>query len=270
MLHECVVEANHGPLRHEFVKHGIDIYTCAVCGCIMADVDFVHEQYENDDYYTMAFKTKAEAEAHWGFRWRHILRTLQRYTPLGVRLLDVGAGNGYFVHLASTEFGMRAEGVEISQAEVAYARRMFGVSLKRTELRDITLQYDVVTSFNVIEHVTAPGALLDEMSQKLRAGGYLALTTPSPACIHRRVKGLQQWGMVHPPHHINLFTREALTKLVERAGFEVVEYSTISTYINFVRKHDTNGLLLRRALFQLLRWTGLGADHFLLCRKSEV
>lgn len=265
MINECVVEPGHAPLRREFAKNGVDIYTCGHCGCIMADIDFVHDQYEEDGYYTMAFKTKAEIEDHWGFRWRHILRTLHRYSGV-LHLLDVGAGNGYFVHIARTEFGMHADGVEISAAEVAYARQMFGISLKRGDLRDIGGEYDVVTSFNVIEHVTDPAALLAGMRQKLRHGGLLVLTTPSPACVHRRVKGLQAWGMVQPPHHINLFSRDALVTLLNRGGFEVIESSTISTYINFVRRFDTGSLLLRRAMFSLLKLTGLGADHFLICR----
>ncbi|TRP72480.1 hypothetical protein DNP82_23915, partial [Salmonella enterica subsp. enterica serovar Panama] len=54
------------------------------------------------------------------------------------------------------------------------------------------------------------------------------------------------------------------------AGFEVLEYSTISTYINFVRAFDTKGLLLRRAAFHLLKGANLGADHFLICRKART
>ncbi len=58
---------------------------------------------------------------------------------------------------------------------------------------------------------------------------------------HRRILGLEKWNMVAPPHHINLFTRVALEEMLEHAGFEVLEYSTISTYINFVRSFEHEG-----------------------------
>lgn len=269
MIQHCVVRPEHASPRRSFVKSDVDIYECPTCGCIMADLRFVHDQYESDNYYTIALKTRAEVDDYWGFRWRHILRSLLRHVRKP-RLLDVGAGNGFFVYLARTEFGLAADGLEISDAESAYAREMFGVELIRSDLAHVAGRYDAVTSFNVIEHVADPMALLRGMASRLNDGGQLLVTTPNPSCIHRRVRGLQKWGMVAPPHHINLFTRPALEEMLALAGFEVLEYSTISTYINFVRTFDTKGLLLRRAAFHLLKGANLGADHFLICRKART
>lgn len=265
MLRNCAVHAGHAAPRFVFPKSGVDIYTCPTCGCIMADLDFTHDQYEAANYYTMAFRTRAEIEGEWAFRWRYILRTLQRYTA-APRLLDVGAGNGYFVYLARTEFGMRASGLEISAAEADYARDTFGIELLRGDLSTVTESYDVVTAFNVLEHVKQPVALLTQMSERLPPGGLLVVTTPNPSCIHRRLRGLNRWNMVCPPHHINLFTRGALREMLSRAGFRILEYSTLSTYINSVRKIDTQSLVLRRAAFQALKTAHLGADHFMICR----
>ena len=233
----------------------------------MADLDFVAGQYEADSYYTMAFKAKADIEGEWGFRWRYILTALQRYAA-APKLLDVGAGNGYFVHLARDEFGMAADGLEISAAERDYARSMFGIELLDGDLAQVAGRYDVVTSFNVLEHVKRPVDLLTQMSARLTSQGLLLLTTPNPSCIHRRLRGLSHWNMVCPPHHINLFTRAALEEMLAAAGFTVLEYSTLSTYINAVRKIDTRGLMLRRAAFHALKTANLGADHFLVCRKK--
>jgi SAM-dependent methyltransferase len=265
MLTDCVVRVGHAPPRRAFVKEGVDICICPTCGCIMADLEFVHGQYEASTYYTMAYKDKADIEQEWGFRWRHILRTLRHYTG-APRALDVGAGNGYFVFLARAEFGLQADGLEISAAEADFARRTFGVELLRGELAALDAQYDVVSSFNVLEHVREPVGLLAQMRDRLAANGHLLLTTPNPSCIHRRVLGLRKWNMVCPPHHINLFTREALFEALAHVGFEVLEYSTLSTYIRAVRKFDTGGLLFRRAAFQALKSANLGADHFVVCR----
>ncbi len=267
MLQNCAVHAEHAAPRFAFPKGDVDIYTCPTCGSIMADLEFVPEQYEAANYYTMAFKTKADIESEWGFRWRYILGALRRFGA-GPTLLDVGAGNGYFVHLARTEFRLRADGLEISAAEADYARDTFGLELLRGDLSVVTAKYDVITSFNVLEHVKQPMTLLTEMSERLAPGGLLVLTTPNPSCIHRRLRGLNGWNMVCPPHHINLFTRTALQEMLTRVGFEVLEYSTLSTYINSVRKIDTRSLVLRRAAFQALKTANLGADHFLICRKG--
>jgi 2-polyprenyl-3-methyl-5-hydroxy-6-metoxy-1,4-benzoquinol methylase len=269
MLRSCAVDSGHAAPRFAFPKSGVDIYTCPTCGCIMADLEFSHEQYEAPSYYTMAFKTAAEIEGEWGFRWRYILRELQHYKA-APKLLDVGTGNGYFVHLARTEFGIPAEGLEISAAEIEYARATFGLELLRGELSSINETYEVIGSFNVLEHVKEPTALLDQMCGHLVPAGLLAITTPNPTCIHRRVHGLSKWSMVCPPHHINLFTRTALQEMLTRRGFTILRYETLSTYINSVRKIDTHSLLLRRAAFQALRSVNLGADHFLVCRAPSA
>jgi len=67
MLPNCAVDIGHAAPRFVFPKRGVDIYTCPTCGCIMADLEFVPEQYEATNYYTMALKTRPEIEAEWGF-----------------------------------------------------------------------------------------------------------------------------------------------------------------------------------------------------------
>ncbi|HEU4531359.1 MAG TPA: class I SAM-dependent methyltransferase [Steroidobacteraceae bacterium] len=233
----------------------------------MADLEFVHAQYEQDNYYTIASSDKAQVELEWGFRWRHILEKI-RARHGRARVLDVGAGNGYFVFLARSEFGFDAQGVEISDAEIRYAREQFGVELLKSPLAALPTDHDVVCSFNVIEHVADPAGLLQDLHARLRPGGSLFLSTPNPACIHRRRSGLRNWGMVDPPHHINLFPRRALQELLELSGFSIDSYTTLSTYIRFVRKYDTRNLLLRRTLFNILRAGNLGADHFFICTAS--
>lgn len=163
-----------------------------------------------------------------GFRWRHILRTLQRYTDTP-RVLDVGAGNGYFVFLARAEFGLQADGLEISAAEAEFARKIFGVELLRGELAAIDTQYDVVSSFNVIEHVQEPTALLVQMRDRLAARGHLTLTTPNPSCIHRRLLGLQRMehglpATSHQPVHAHRPVRRACARWLRDSRIQHAEH----------------------------------------------
>jgi 2-polyprenyl-3-methyl-5-hydroxy-6-metoxy-1,4-benzoquinol methylase len=234
----------------------------------MADIDFVHEQYESEYYYTMIHKTKVEIEYEWGFRWRHILSRIAELSDFS-SLLDVGAGNGYFVDLAFREYGMKSTGLEISTEEIEFAKNIVGVDLINESIIDHKLNYDVVTCFNVIEHVPDPQALLTCLVDRMQPDGILVISTPNPACIHARVKGIENWDMVAPPHHINLFTRASLDEMVGVRNLEIVKYETLSTYINFARRYDTKDLILRRLFFNALRILGLGADHFFILRKRK-
>jgi hypothetical protein len=72
--------------------------------------------------------------------------------------------------------------------------------------------------------------------------------------------------MISPPHHINIFSREALELTLGNAGFEIVSYDTLSTYISALRRIERRGTALRQVVFDALRLGNLGADHLVLAR----
>jgi SAM-dependent methyltransferase len=234
----------------------------------MADIEFFQEQYEDDDYYTMSLKNLAAIDTEWGFRWRLVNDVIARRAH-GRKLLDVGSGNGYFVKIARDEFGFDAIGIEISEKEIEFARDVVGVDLLARDLMSIDDDFDIITLFNVVEHVSDPIGLLEAALRRLRKGGVIVLTTPSPKAIHVRLNGLQDWAMICPPHHINIFTRLSLEKIRRRFGLEELHYATISTYIRLLRRIEGRRLILRRLAYSILSALGLGADHFVVWRKSD-
>lgn len=268
MIRTCVVNDAHGPPGYFLKRNGVDVLRCPRCKSLMADVPFDASQYERDEYYTMKFRTREDIERYWGFRWRHVLNALRtRATPS--TLLDVGAGNGYFVYMAGKEFGLDAFGIEIAEKEIDFARRVVGIELSKQALEEHDRRdYSVVTLFNVLEHVPDPLSILREAHNHLRPGGYLAVTTPNPSCVHVRVKGLRNWGMVDPPHHINLFTKGGLFGILTRTRFQPTHYETLSTYMEWLLRYDTRNYIARQVLFRVLRALSLGADHLVIARKT--
>ncbi|MFL6672198.1 MAG: class I SAM-dependent methyltransferase [Massilia sp.] len=232
----------------------------------MADIAFEHEQYESSDYYTLSHKTIDSIDSEWGFRWRYILNRIVQKGNFS-SLLDVGAGNGYFVALASKEFGLDASGIEISTEEIRFASDVIGIELIKEDLSKHLPIYDVVTCFNVLEHVSDPQSFLTAAIDRMKPGGILVLTTPNPGCVHSKIKGIKDWDMVDPPHHINLFSKKALDEMLKSRNMELIQYETLSTYIKFVRKFDTQSLIYRRLFFHALRMANIGADHFIISRK---
>jgi len=228
---------------------------------------FVQEQYESETYYTMRFADLAAIDSQWGMRWRYILQVLRQAGGAG-RLLDIGAGNGYFVRLASSA-GFGATGLEISQKEIDFAREVVGVHLENSDLATMTEAYDVLTLFNVIEHVPDPATLLAQAWSRCRENGLIALTTPNPGCLRARVVGVERWEMICPPHHLNILGAKGLAPLLNRTGFRLVRYETLSTYMSWLGKAGRAGRVLKPGMFHALRRLRLGADHFVVARKVE-
>jgi len=249
-----------------FQRNGIDIYVCPSCGTYVSDCGYSSDQYD-DSYYTIASTDTAEIEGRWGFRWRYVLDQLLELSPGTRTVLDVGAGNGLFTKIAGEEYGLDATGIEISAASVDFARDVLGVELLVEDLADHDGTYDCVTAFSVIEHVSDPLGMLEQLAERVTPGGVLILATPNPKCIQRRIKGEKKWGMICPPHHLNIFSRRGLEDMVGTIGLHAESWETISTSVKLVRRFDTPKHHLRRAIFHAFRAGHLGADQLLIARK---
>lgn len=93
------------------------------------------------------------------------------------RLLDVGAGGGEFVHLAS-RIGFSATGVEPSEGYAAHARDTLGADIRTTTLEQAEGEHDVVTVFHVVEHLRDPVLAFQRLRSRLRPGGLLYVEVP--------------------------------------------------------------------------------------------
>ena len=104
----------------------------------------------------------------------------------GLRLLEVGCGDGALCGVLHSSLGAAVTGVDISDKGLAYARMMFGQRGWRGEFRQVSgdgmgfpdASFEVVVCSDVIEHVDDPQAMLREIHRLLAPGGRLVITTP--------------------------------------------------------------------------------------------
>jgi len=144
-------------------------------------------------------------------------------------LLDIGCGEGDLVSAALAR-GQSAVGIDISETAIERARaRHPGANFLVHAIEDQpwpveSNAFDVVSSFEVIEHLIHPASLLQGAYSALRDGGLLTISTP----YHGKIKNLALTMMHFDKHfavegdHIRFFTDVALRKLCESNGFEVL------------------------------------------------
>jgi len=148
------------------------------------------------------------------------------------RLLDVGSGYGFFLNYAK-ELGWDPTGVELAADQGAWCQREFGISVE-TDLSSKALEpggYDVITMWDVIEHLTDPPNFLRRCHDLLRPGGVILIKTPNadillqdkPWWLKPYLKLYIHLGYpANPVEHTFHFTFDRLHKLVEEIGFLVV------------------------------------------------
>lgn len=154
-----------------------------------------------------------------------------------LRLLDCGAGHGALLAEARAR-GLEAAGLEVSGAAIARADESHpGVDLRQHSVEDLPWpiepsSWDVVVSFEVIEHLLEPRALLGGARSALVRGGALFISTP----YHGLVKNMAVAAFRFESHfavdgdHIRFFTDRALRRLLETNGFEVLEIAHLGRF----------------------------------------
>jgi 2-polyprenyl-3-methyl-5-hydroxy-6-metoxy-1,4-benzoquinol methylase len=148
----------------------------------------------------------------------------------GARLLEVGAGHGLFL-AAARERGYDVVGVELSETSAAHARESLGLTVHSTQLEDAPLagRFDVICAWDTIEHVPDPDVILTEIHRLLKPGGRLFLTTGDLGSFNARIRG-SRWRQIHPPTHVNYFSRATMRTLLSRLGFRTVGIETTAYY----------------------------------------
>jgi 2-polyprenyl-3-methyl-5-hydroxy-6-metoxy-1,4-benzoquinol methylase len=149
------------------------------------------------------------------------LRPLQRLIgpPSGRLLLDVGAHIGIFVDVAC-KAGWKATGIEPSRWSVDIARRS-GIELIEGTLDSSDLpdnHFDVVTMWDVIEHLSDPMAELNHVFRVLKPGGWVVIHTMNIESPFAKLLG-RRWPWLMEMH-LSYFSTQTLRCMLERAHFQ--------------------------------------------------
>jgi 2-polyprenyl-3-methyl-5-hydroxy-6-metoxy-1,4-benzoquinol methylase len=153
---------------------------------------------------------------------KHLAEMEQHVGPANGRsLLDVGAYIGVFVEMAQAA-GWNAAGVEPSTwaAEEAQRRGLHIIQGTQAAPDLQGRQFDVITMWDVIEHVAEPLAEVQKAHQLLKPSGWLVVHTMDIDSPVARLMG-SRWPWLMDMH-LHYFSRQSMAYMLAQAGFEVV------------------------------------------------
>jgi 2-polyprenyl-3-methyl-5-hydroxy-6-metoxy-1,4-benzoquinol methylase len=180
------------------------------------------------------------------------VRELRARTALAAgRVLDIGSGYGFF-RVALEEAGYEHDGLEVSEFARAVASSSYGLETYAGTLEEHwerwESRYDAVTLFDLIEHVTDPERMLEQIARILKPGGVVVIKTPNIDCPEASVFGPHYHSLKR--EHLNYFSAASLTAAAQRAGFTAIEVASAShLLVGFVGEEQTRAweLALRGA-----------------------
>ena len=217
--------------RRLVTKNGCDVVRCTACGLVFVwpqpSAAELEALYSSPTYH--AAVDEAERRRYFATR----LKQVEELVPRRGRVLDVGCSQGLFLEAARAE-GWDAVGIDLNRKAVAEAAAR-GLDVVHGELRAGRFEsasFDVVTLFDLIEHVRQPAELLTACYDALRPGGLLMLTTPDVSGLLPRLTyvafglTLGAWGHPTPPAHLVQFSPRTVSQMLVRTGFEAVDIWT--------------------------------------------
>ncbi len=209
---------------HRFVEsHGsYKVFRCAGC-----TVEFAWPMDSTLDKGSIArvYESRTEFVGQYiGWFHREFLKHMP--SPPGA-LLDVGCGTGDFVELASRN-GYKATGIDPDQTAIESGKAFHGdVPLFCTTAADFfrrnDSRHDVITFFEVLEHLENPQGFLQEVRRHLVYRGHIALSVPNNDSPMIRLYRKATRVIDYPPHHLTRWSKKALRRLLEAGGFEIVQ-----------------------------------------------
>jgi SAM-dependent methyltransferase len=126
--------------------------------------------------------------------------------------------------------GWHVVGIELNPEAADYGRQVRELAIHTGKLEDIPLEenaFDVVTMWDVLEHVIDPTQTLDIVRKLLKPGGLFVAATPNPSSLEARLFG-DAWAGWDRPRHLYIYSPEVLRRFLEQAGFKEVKIKSFS------------------------------------------
>jgi SAM-dependent methyltransferase len=232
--HNCLIcQANNlHPMKDYTSAH---LCKCGSCGFVFSqaiptpeELEEHYQGYGRNDYLSpITIK-----------RYHELLDKMESFRKTN-KILDVGCGIGYFLAVAK-ERGWEVYGTEYTNEAVRICEEK-GINMQKGVLNNENYEkdsFDIITSFEVIEHINNPNEELRNFYSLLRPGGLVYVTTPNfNSLLRYRLK--EKYNVISYPEHLSYYSPKTLTKVFQDCGFKTLKIE--STGISLSRLRSSKG-----------------------------
>lgn len=192
---------------------------CKTCGLVRVSGDFSYSfmsKFYSSDYYPEGFVSSLV----FNFFSRIRLRKISRLRHSG-DVLDIGCGNGRFLFAAKRE-GYGAYGLEISTAarRVAKSKGIYVYDKGLLEQDFKTKKFDIITLWQVLEHIDDPNRYLSKIKKIIKKDGLLYIGVPNIQSTQYLIFR-NKWFHLDLPRHLFAYSPKTLKEILEKNGFDV-------------------------------------------------
>lgn len=218
------------------IEDQLSVVRCRVCGLIYVDSEAPGEIESQRQHWEDLYSGSNTTQSH-GHESRKILINKFIKSKRGKmllkaenRVLDIGCGEGFFLQLLTKLGNKEIYGVDKSENAIQSLRKTDGINVFAGELTDANYQedfFDLITLWDVLEHLPDPRVILAEVRRILRKGGKLFIRVPN---AHYLLFKYFIWGKIFrrekcfiPKFHYYNFSPRNLRRILKKEGFNSID-----------------------------------------------
>ena len=226
----CGVPEHHAVHRR---IDGLNVVACEKCGLYYVNpqptqaalsrfyadgyFDGSHDFYSGRSYFTARSSAlRDEAITGWHFVRQHC-------DVRGKSVLDLGCASGELLTLARKHGATAVRGLELDREAAEYGRKAYGVDIIHGTIEDCltdTAAFDIITAFDVLEHVKRTLLAFERIARALKPDGVLLCVTPNGQCIDRW--GADWLGLQKDMEHLVYLRATDLQRMGQRFGLTLI------------------------------------------------
>ena len=213
----------------QFTKNNFDIFRCNQCAVIFTHIP---DSFNLESIYDQSYFQGGQEDGYGNYlgteevlrkEFKKSVKTLRKLTDHqdNLRLLELGSAYGFFLDEAQSYF--QCTGIEVSEEAAKFSQDrghevIHGVLDANTASH--LGKFDIVTMFDVIEHLPDPVQTLNYINEILNPNGLIMVTTGDVDSILSKIMR-QKWRLMAPPQHTFFFSKRTLGSIFENMNYSI-------------------------------------------------
>lgn len=168
-------------------------------------------------------------------RAKFFINKINKFKKKG-SILDIGSGFGHNLAIAKKS-GYMVQGIEISVGAARYSKSKYNLDIINHDFNSVEINsnsFDVITMYDVLEHMKNPNISLNKAHNILKKDGLLVIQCPNIDSIMAKVTR-DRWVWFLLPYHLFHFSTKSIELLLKMNGFKTMKISTRDDWPEFIQ-----------------------------------
>lgn len=230
-----------------FNKSGYDHQKCNECDFIYVNPSLAHEVILNDVYgetpYPFFDTVNSDSQREFDKkRFNSVIDFLEKDFPEKKSIYDIGCGSGYFLHLCKERGFTKTDGIDALKRSADYAKEEFNLNVDYGDykiFKGSTQKYDVISMWELLDHVTDPLDLFEVALERLNDDGILVISVRNGLSLAARVLR-EKCNMFLGYAHTNFWNTKSIELLEQKFNLKIryqktyiSELGPVKNFLNF-------------------------------------